>query len=144
LEEQWTFSSKFDFIHCRFLTVSLQTGPGSLSKVLSKSPKPLWLMIFFWFFLISIIEVVPSLICNFVQESRARRDLEVIDILFPARSDDGSLAPDSPQTKMGELGVKASTTLGRPIDSAALYKEQMEAVGFENVTKTLYKWPTIR
>jgi hypothetical protein len=68
----------------------------------------------------------------------------VIDILFPARSDDGSLPPDSPQVKMGEFGIQASTILGRPIDSAALYKEQMIAAGFENVTETLYKWPTNR
>lgn len=68
----------------------------------------------------------------------------MIDILFPARSDDDSMASDSPQVRMGELGVKASTILGRPIDSAAHYKEQMIAAGFENVTETLYKWPTNR
>lgn len=45
---------------------------------------------------------------------------------------------------MGELGIKASKILGRPIDSAALYKDQMIAAGFENVTQVLYKWPTNR
>ncbi|KAE8454620.1 hypothetical protein EG329_000243 [Mollisiaceae sp. DMI_Dod_QoI] len=110
LEEPWTFASKFDFIHCRFMTGSFASWPR--------------------FFEQSFENLSPGGI------------IEVTDILFPARSDDSTLAPDSAQKQMGELGIKASHALGRPIDSAALYKEQMLAAGFENVTQTLYKWPT--
>lgn len=43
--------------------------------------------------------------------------------------------------KWGEYALEAAQVLGRPLDSAKFYKEQMEAAGFINVEAKVYKWP---
>ena len=40
--------------------------------------------------------------------------------------------------------IESAAVLGRYSNSAASYKEQMEKVGFENVTEIQNKWPTGR
>jgi hypothetical protein len=52
------------------------------------------------------------------------------------------LAPDSTIIKWDNLCIEAAKNLGRWINSASLYKEQMTAAGFENVVEVVYKWPT--
>jgi hypothetical protein len=37
---------------------------------------------------------------------------------------------------------KLSEILGRPLNSALKYKDQMIAAGYENVQEVLYKWPS--
>jgi hypothetical protein len=68
----------------------------------------------------------------------------VIDLIFPAISDDGTLTADSPQRIWGELGIKSTAALGRPLDAALQHKERMIAAGFENVQEVIYKWPSNR
>jgi len=68
----------------------------------------------------------------------------VIDLLFPATSADGTVTADSPQRKWGELGIKSTAALGRPLDAAFQHKDRMIAAGFENVQEVIYKWHSNR
>ncbi|KAH7348872.1 S-adenosyl-L-methionine-dependent methyltransferase [Rhexocercosporidium sp. MPI-PUGE-AT-0058] len=68
--------------------------------------------------------------------------MEVTDICFPARSDDNSWPPGSALKEWSRLMIESAAVLGRFSNSAASYKEQMEKVGFENVTEIQNKWPT--
>ena len=68
----------------------------------------------------------------------------MIDLLFPATSADGTVTADSPQRKWGELDIKSTAALGRPLDAAFQHKDRMIAAGFENVQEVLYKWPSNR
>jgi hypothetical protein len=70
--------------------------------------------------------------------------IEAADICVPHRSDDGTLAPDSATIKWGNFCIEAAQKLGRSINSANLYKDQMIAAGFVNVVEVVYKWPTNR
>jgi SAM-dependent methyltransferase len=66
--------------------------------------------------------------------------LEVADIL-PITSDDGTLVEGSATREWLARLVEAMRLLGRPINGAALYREQMLAEGFVNVTQTVFRWP---
>jgi len=67
--------------------------------------------------------------------------VELADIHVKATCDDGTLPKDSALYKWSELFNDAAAAYGRPADCAKLYKEQMEAAGFVNVTQRVYKWP---
>ena len=43
-----------------------------------------------------------------------------------------------------DLFIEGFGKLGRPANSAELYKSQLEAVGFVDVTETKYIWPSNR
>ncbi|KAM0353159.1 hypothetical protein ACHAO7_000080 [Fusarium culmorum] len=68
--------------------------------------------------------------------------LEVIDPAFPAKSDDGTLKPDSPLHKWDELTVKGAEALGRPFSEAVNHETRLKEQGFINVTRKAFKWPT--
>ncbi|RGP79402.1 hypothetical protein FLONG3_2457 [Fusarium longipes] len=68
--------------------------------------------------------------------------LEVIDPAFPAKSDDGTLKPDSPLHKWDELTVKGAAALGRPFSEAVDHERRLKDHGFINVTRKAFKWPT--
>jgi hypothetical protein len=66
--------------------------------------------------------------------------LELVDIM-PAVSDDGTLSPDTSFHKwLAEL-LRGTQAIGRSFDGAKLYKQQLEAAGFVNVTEVVYRWP---
>ncbi|KAK0707721.1 S-adenosyl-L-methionine-dependent methyltransferase [Lasiosphaeris hirsuta] len=68
--------------------------------------------------------------------------LEMMDIVLPVTSDDGTLPPDSKLVRMSHLTVEATAKFGRPIDLAPQYPSLFEAVGFTDVTTKKYKWPS--
>lgn len=70
--------------------------------------------------------------------------IEAADICVPHRSDDNTLDSKSALYKWGAYCNEAALKLGRSINSANLYKQQMEAAGFQNVVEVVYKWPTNR
>jgi hypothetical protein len=70
--------------------------------------------------------------------------IEVIDISFPIRVDDGTMAADSALRKWSDLMFESAKNLGRFSNSAESYKAQMIAAGFENVVELQYKWPQNR
>lgn len=63
------------------------------------------------------------------------------DIMFSYQSDDGTLPPDSPLSRLGELFREASAALGRPMDVAARYKPMMKAARLRNIVERRFKWP---
>jgi hypothetical protein len=70
--------------------------------------------------------------------------IELADICFPVQADDKSLKSDSALRKWSNLMLEAAQKAGSPINSAQLYKAQLEATGFCNVVEIQYKWPQNR
>lgn len=69
---------------------------------------------------------------------------EAQDMALPIGCDDGSLTEDSALWKWMLLVMEGMDRLGRPVRAAQQWKEIMEAVGFEDVVETVFKWPTNR
>jgi len=67
--------------------------------------------------------------------------LEVQDISFHLRCDDGSLPQDSAFRRWASYMLEASINLGCPLDSVDSVKELMIEAGFMNVEKKAYCWP---
>ncbi|CAG7558981.1 unnamed protein product [Fusarium equiseti] len=70
--------------------------------------------------------------------------IEMIDIVYPLLSDDGSLTKDSALSKWSELLHDIFTKNGRLMDSALKYKGQLEEAGFVDVNSVKRKWPLNR
>ncbi|KAF5633004.1 methyltransferase [Fusarium sp. NRRL 25303] len=70
--------------------------------------------------------------------------IEMIDIIYPLLSDDGTLTKDSALSKWSDLLHDIFTKNGRPMDSALKYKDQLEAAGFVDVNIVKRKWPLNR
>jgi hypothetical protein len=69
---------------------------------------------------------------------------ETQDMVLPLGCDDGSLTEDSHLWQWMLLVMEGMNRLGRPVSAVRLWREHMEAVGFEDVVETVYKWPTNR
>jgi hypothetical protein len=67
--------------------------------------------------------------------------IEVADMCFPVRTDDDSIPTDSDLRKWSDFLLDATTKASRPINSAELYKSQLQEAGFTNVVEVTYKWP---
>ncbi|KAM5349786.1 hypothetical protein ACJ41O_006291 [Fusarium nematophilum] len=67
--------------------------------------------------------------------------IEVIDPTFPAKSDDGSLKPDSPLNKWEQFTTEAAAKLGRPFDEGANHEARLQEQGFINIQRKVFKWP---
>lgn len=70
--------------------------------------------------------------------------IEVSDSIFPPHCDDDTLPADAALLRWGKSLTQAMGQFGRPIDSARLYKKQLEDAGFVNVVQVEYKWPLNR
>ncbi|KAG8362158.1 hypothetical protein FVEN_g79 [Fusarium venenatum] len=70
--------------------------------------------------------------------------IELIDIIYPLLSDDGSLAKDSALSKWSEMLHDIFTKNGRPMDSALKYNDQLQEAGFTNVNIVKRNWPLNR
>ncbi len=67
--------------------------------------------------------------------------LELIDIIYPFRSDDGTLSEDSNMYRWSKLVLEGFTANGSAINSALKYKEQLTNAGFIGTTEVKQKWP---
>ncbi|KIW68781.1 hypothetical protein PV04_04702 [Phialophora macrospora] len=67
--------------------------------------------------------------------------LEVQDISFRLRCDDGSLPQDSAFRRWAGYMLEASINLGCPLDSVDSVRELMIETGFVDVEKRAYCWP---
>ncbi|KPM43218.1 hypothetical protein AK830_g3317 [Neonectria ditissima] len=112
LEDDWDYSTKFDFIFTRFLTGSIRDWPK--------------------FFKQGFEFLNPG------------GKIEIMDIIYPPQSDDGTLSKESALHKWATLLLRTFDTMGSPLDSALRYKEQLEAAGFVNVNVVKRKWPMNR
>lgn len=67
--------------------------------------------------------------------------LEVQDISFNLRSDDGSLPKDAAFAKWAAYMLEASIQLGCPLDSVESVKSLMLEAGFVDIEQKAYCWP---
>jgi len=67
--------------------------------------------------------------------------IELADFVFPALSDDGTLAEDAALAKWCRHALEAGKAIRSPLDSAKLYGYQLRDAGFVNVVEKWYKWP---
>ena len=68
--------------------------------------------------------------------------IELQDIVFPVRCDDGTLKQDSPLRQWSDMMIKATAADGRSAEAPMLYSDQLKEAGFVNVKETVYMWPT--
>ncbi|KAH7171236.1 S-adenosyl-L-methionine-dependent methyltransferase [Dactylonectria macrodidyma] len=68
--------------------------------------------------------------------------VEIIDPTIPAKSDDGTMSPNSPLRKWDDLLTKGAANLGRPFDEGVNHEKRLKAQGFVNVQTLVFKWPT--
>ncbi|CAG7562055.1 unnamed protein product [Fusarium equiseti] len=66
-------------------------------------------------------------------------EIQEIDVM--ARSDDGTLKPDSAITKWCKLLVEASVKLKQPYQSLHLFKDILSEAGFTEIVDMRFKWP---
>ena len=67
--------------------------------------------------------------------------LEMQDFCLPTRTDDDSMPSTCALARWNEMMVRGGRISGRGMDVPDRYDEWMREVGFENVTKLVYKWP---
>lgn len=70
--------------------------------------------------------------------------IEMADLCFPFQCDDESMTKDSALKKWAELILEGTTKIGRPINSAKYYQQQLESAGFVNIVEQKFVWPTNR
>lgn len=68
--------------------------------------------------------------------------LEIIDCGFPIESDDNTLNDDQIIMQWVHMLIKASKNLGRDLTDAKDHEQRFIDVGFVNVERKLFKWPT--
>ncbi|KAF4342091.1 methyltransferase [Fusarium beomiforme] len=68
--------------------------------------------------------------------------LELQDMSLPARSDDGTLHPESYLSKWCKCCFEAGQNLGRPVFPTTEYKNYLAAAGFVDIVEVQQKWPT--
>jgi hypothetical protein len=68
--------------------------------------------------------------------------LELQDMSLPARSDDGTLHPESYLSKWCKSCFEAGQNLGRPVFPTTEYKNYLAAAGFVDIVEVQQKWPT--
>ncbi|KAH7157982.1 S-adenosyl-L-methionine-dependent methyltransferase [Dactylonectria estremocensis] len=112
LEDEWDYSTKFDFVFVRFLTGSIRDWPK--------------------FFNQSFEFLNPG------------GKIEIMDIIYPPQSDDGTLSEESALYRWATLLLRTFNTIGSPLDSALRYKEQLVAAGFVDVNVVKRRWPMNR
>lgn len=70
--------------------------------------------------------------------------MELSDNVLPCECDDSSLTPDSVLLGWSTLLLEGTRKIGRDIDGARKYKEQLEAAGYVDVVELVDYWPMNR
>ncbi len=70
--------------------------------------------------------------------------LELMDIIYPMASDDGSLIPGCPLDEWSRTLNEGFAGIGRSMSTALKYSEQLAEAGFVDVVEVRKKWPTNR
>jgi hypothetical protein len=67
--------------------------------------------------------------------------LELMDIIYPTMSDDGTLTDDHASQQWSRLLNEGFAANGRPLDTALQYKDWLPKAGFVDVVEVKEKWP---
>ncbi|PKS05133.1 hypothetical protein jhhlp_008500 [Lomentospora prolificans] len=68
--------------------------------------------------------------------------IELQDIIYPMCSDDGTLTQETALKQWSDQLNEAFKNIGRSIDSANLYPQQLAEAGFVDIEVVREKWPT--
>jgi hypothetical protein len=68
--------------------------------------------------------------------------LEIHDIDFVLRCDDGSIPPDSPLQQWNDLMHRAANAAGFPLDTISEVPDMMREAGFVDIVAKHVPWPT--
>ncbi|KAF5695369.1 methyltransferase [Fusarium denticulatum] len=125
-EKEWTWTKPFDYIFVRLMVGSIADWDKLIRQCFEYTTPN------------SAIHS-PLTTCSNLEPGGW---LEVIDPVFPAKSEDGTLKPDSPLHRWDELTAKGALALGRPFDEGVNHEKRLKEAGFVNVTRKAFKWPT--
>ncbi|TEA20855.1 Secondary metabolism regulator LAE1 [Colletotrichum sidae] len=122
VEESWTFSRPFDYIHSRMMKGSIRDWKKFLEQCYESAPLLPW---------------------SLLENLNPGGYLELNDVdLFPV-SDDDTLKDDGGLLKAFRLFLEALEKLGSSFDSQSTrFKEMLAEVGFEDIQIEQFKWPT--
>jgi len=109
LEQPWTFSRKFDYIHSQLMIGAFQNWPKFIGQ------------------------------CYEFLEPGGY--LEVHDIDFVIRCDDGTLPDDSALVKWHNTMHEGGSKAGFPLDAISHVPDMMRGAGFEDIVAIPIKWP---
>jgi SAM-dependent methyltransferase len=109
LEDDWTFSEKFDFIFSRFMTGSIRNW----SKYLKQCYESL----------------------------EPGGTLELMDIIYPIKSDDGTLTEHAAIDKWSKLLEEGFAKGGHSMRTALSYRDWLKDAGFADIVEVKEKWP---
>ncbi|SPO06233.1 related to methyltransferase [Cephalotrichum gorgonifer] len=109
LEQPWTFSKKFDFIHTEAMVGALQDWPK--------------------YFRQSFEFLEPG------------GYLELHDVDFAVRCDDGTLPDDSAVVKWHEYMDQAADKMGFPLHIVLEFPKLMQEAGYTDISVEQIKWP---
>ncbi|MBE3048389.1 methyltransferase domain-containing protein [Candidatus Bathyarchaeota archaeon] len=70
--------------------------------------------------------------------------IEIYDAIYPLCCDDGSLAKDAPINRWSILLNEGMRGMGRPLDTALYYQEQLADAGFTDIGIVREIWPINR
>ncbi|KAF4921798.1 putative methyltransferase tdiE [Colletotrichum viniferum] len=121
IEEPWTFSDGFDYIHSRMMTGSISDWDKYLQKC---------------------YEGQNSEVRDIYSNLNPGGYLELNDIDAVPLADDGTLTEDTNLMKSVRLWHKGLAGLGRHFHEFSRFKDASAKVGFEDVHIKRYKWPT--
>lgn len=67
--------------------------------------------------------------------------LELIDIIYPLQSDDGTLKEEHPAYQWSVLLQEGFAGGGHPLNTALFYKDWLKDAGFVDIVEVKEKWP---
>lgn len=83
---------------------------------------------------------VPKFMTQSLENLNPGGWIEMIDITFPVKLNDGEFPPNSAHLKWAKLFEEGCLRIGRRADCARLYKEQLISAGFTNVEEKRFIW----
>ncbi|KAK2776899.1 methyltransferase domain-containing protein [Colletotrichum kahawae] len=109
LEEEWSFSRKFDYIHSMMMTGAFRDWPNFHRQAFENLNPGGW--------------------------------LEIQDIDFPMRCDDGTIPPECDLGRWNDLMMEAGRRSGFLLDTCGRAAEMMAHAGFIDIVRIPFKWP---
>lgn len=128
LEKPWTFSRKFNYIHCQLMIGAFQDWPRFFRQSYE------------YFTLRHMYKesVMTDISVRFLEEDGY---LEVHDIDFVIKCDDGTLPTNSALVRWHNYMHDAASKAGFPLDAISHVPDMMKTAGFVDVVATPIKWP---
>ncbi|KAH0428583.1 hypothetical protein CcaCcLH18_08940 [Colletotrichum camelliae] len=120
LEEEWSFSRKFDYIHSMMMTGAFRDWPNFHRQA---------------------FESVASPTTDLHSNLNPGGWLEIQDIDFPMRCDDGTIPPECDLGRWNDLMMEAGRRSGFLLDTCGRAAEMMAHAGFIDIVRIPFKWP---